>query len=99
MQQSQQLILTPQQKFKIDNISSLSREQVMSMRAYQKAGEEHLKYFYATNNVFKHPELRVKCFDTLEFEELLPKVKKILMNFDLIASLPNEEENEIEEAV
>lgn len=60
------------------NLDDLSALDVKVLRNIKRVGERHLKHYYATMSIFKHPELRMKCFDTLAYERVLPKIERIL---------------------
>lgn len=68
------------EKFKI-NIESLRAMQINVLKAIKKSGEAHLKYYYGTMSAFKNPEKRMKCHDTMYFEEVLPIVDGILKEY------------------
>ncbi len=68
-------------KFKLD-VDNISKDQIMILKKFKREADKHLHYFYSTMGAFKNPELRVKCFDTLEFEQLLPEVSSIINQFE-----------------
>jgi mannitol/fructose-specific phosphotransferase system IIA component (Ntr-type) len=61
-------------------VDKLKDVPVPLLKAIRKAGEKHLAYYSKTMSVFKHPEKRVKAFDTKYYEEVLPIIKEILDN-------------------
>jgi len=65
------------EKYKID-IENIHQEKISRLKQVQKAGYKHLDYYHNSMSVFEFPERRVKCYDTIWFEEVLPIVTKIL---------------------
>lgn len=63
---------------KIPPPDQLTDLDVSVLRAIKREGEKHLQYFYSTMKHFQFPERRLKCFDTLTYERVLPKVERIL---------------------
>lgn len=66
-----------EEKFKID-ISKIGELGIAVARRYKKIAEEHLLYYYKTMEVFSNPVARIKCHDTVYFEEILPIVNNII---------------------
>jgi len=64
-------------KFKVDP-SLLQDQQIKVLKALYREGDRHMKYYHSTMAAFKHPELRMKCFDTKYFEEVMPMIEEIL---------------------
>lgn len=64
------------------DVDKLKAEQISILKAVYKAGDKHMKYYYSTMNAFKHPELRVKTFDTQYYEQAMPEIAKILQEYD-----------------
>lgn len=64
------------------DLSDLSKLDLKVLRNIKRAGEKHLKQYYATMSVFQYPERRMKCFDTLAYERVLPKIERILREQD-----------------
>lgn len=60
----------------------LKGEQLVVLRAIQKAGQKHLSYYHESMAAFQHPERRVKTFDTVYYEEVMPIVIDILRNYE-----------------
>lgn len=67
--------------FKID-VAKLPELQISVLRTMYVEGERHLKYFYNTMKLFKNPEKRIKCFDTVQYERTLPAIMDILREYD-----------------
>ncbi len=63
--------------FKID-VDKLKALNISVLKATYKEGEKHLRYFYGTMSVFKHPELRLKAHDTVYYEKVVPIIAEIL---------------------
>lgn len=63
---------------KIPPLEHLTDLDVKVLRAIKKEGEKHLRYYYSTMKHFRFPERRLKCFDTVTYEAILPKVERIL---------------------
>lgn len=68
-----------EEKFKVD-VDALRAEQISVLKAIYKEGVKHLQYYHDSQAAFKHPELRVKTFDTKYYEEVLPIIIDILRN-------------------
>jgi len=66
-----------QEKFKVQ-VDKLKELEIKILRALFKEGEAHLKYYFTTMSCFKYPERRVKCYDTVYYEEVLPEIARIL---------------------
>jgi hypothetical protein len=64
-------------KFKVD-IEKLKTQNISVLKAVLREGERHLRYYYSTMSVFKHPESRVKTQDTVYYEEVVPIIVEIL---------------------
>jgi hypothetical protein len=64
-------------KFEID-VEQLKQEQVSVLKSMKMEAEKHLNYFNSTMHAFSNSENRVKCFDTVYYEEVLPIIDKIL---------------------
>lgn len=71
------------EKFKVD-IDKLRGEQISILRKIYKDGTAHLKYYHSTMSAFKNPHLRIKTFDTVYYEEIMPEVAKILREYDQV---------------
>lgn len=78
-----------QEKFKVD-IDKLRTEQLSVIKSIKREGVAHMSYWYKTMSVFKFPERRVKCYDTMYYEQVLPEVDKILEEFDKRKTIANE---------
>ncbi len=72
---------------KIPPLDQLTDLDVKVLRAIKKEGEKHLRYYYSTMQHFQHPERRLKCFDTMTYENILPRVEKILREKETQAHL------------
>ena len=59
-------------------IEQLPVQNFKVLRAIKKEGEAHMRYFEQTMSAFKFPERRVKTFDTLYYESVLPVINEIL---------------------
>lgn len=68
-------------KFKID-LNNLHQEKLSRLKQVQKAGYKHLEYYNNTMAAFQFPERRIKCHDTIWFEEVLPIITKILKSHE-----------------
>lgn len=66
----------------IVDIDKLKQEHVSVLRAIQKEGLEHMKYYNSTMGAFSSPENRVKCHDTIYYEEVLPIIKNVLDEYE-----------------
>ena len=66
-----------EEKFKVD-VDALRAEQLSVLKAIYKEGMKHIQYYNDSMAAFKHPELRVKTFDTKYYEEVLPIIVEIL---------------------
>ena len=64
--------------------SDLSEEQLIAMKAHLREGRKHLKYFEESQKHFKHPELRLKTFDTVQYEKTVPELEKIFIELNII---------------
>lgn len=60
------------------DITTLSSEQINSLKVQYKEGKELLKYFHDTMKNFQFPERRQKSFDTVYFETHLPVIEDAL---------------------
>ena len=60
------------------DLNNITPEQLLSLRAQYSTGIEHLKYFEDTNKFFKYPERRLKTFETVHYEKVVPQIKEIL---------------------
>lgn len=64
-------------KYNID-LNKLHDTQISVLKRVEREGQKHLKYFYSTMDVFEFPDKRVKCHDTIWFEEVLPIIQDAL---------------------
>lgn len=63
---------------KIPDLEHLTDMDVRVLRAIKREGERHLRSYYETMKHFQFPERRLKCFDTVMYERVLPRVERIL---------------------
>lgn len=61
------------------DLNNITHEQLISLRAQYKEGVKHLKYFEDSKKFFKFPEKRLKTFDTVHYERVIPEIKEILI--------------------
>ena len=64
--------------------SNLSEEQMIAMKAHLREGRKHLKYFKESERHFKFPELRLKTFDTVQFEKTVPELERIFAELNIV---------------
>lgn len=64
--------------------TNLSEEQLIAMKAHLREGRKHLKYYKESEKNFKNPELRLKCFDTVQFEKTVPELERIFAELNII---------------
>ena len=69
--------MVKQSKFIIE-IDKLKQQDISVLKAVKREGEKHLEYYYSTMNVFKNAQNRVKTFDTVYYEEVIPIINDIL---------------------
>lgn len=65
------------QKYTV-NLDEIRSQELSILKATYDAGVAHLEYFRKTMSFFKNPELRLKCYDTLYYEQVIPTVISIL---------------------
>lgn len=73
--------LSVKEKFEV-NIDSLRSLDISILKNTLKVGREHLKYFNETMGVFKFPEKRMKCHDTVYYERVVPEIELILKEYE-----------------
>lgn len=69
------------EKYRV-NIEKLRELPVSILKTVQREGIKHMKYYNDTMAAFKFPERRIKCYDTKYFEETLPEIEKILIEYE-----------------
>jgi len=60
------------------DIDNITEEQLLSLKAQYEEGVNHLQYFNDTMKHFRFPEKRMKTFDTVHYERVIPQIKQIL---------------------
>ena len=65
-------------KRKIVEIEDLQTQHTKVLRAIKKEGEKHLQYYRDTMSAFSKPENRIKTFDTIYYERVLPHIEQLL---------------------
>lgn len=80
--------MVKEKKFVVD-VESLRGEQLNILEAIYKEGEKHIREFHERAKAFKYPERRVKCFDTVYYEQVMPIIVEILRNHKETRKLQN----------
>jgi hypothetical protein len=74
-----------QKQFVVD-IEKLKAEDINRLKNLYKEGEKHLKYYNESMSVFKYPERRVKTYDTVYYEQVMPIIIDIIRNYEELNS-------------
>jgi hypothetical protein len=64
-------------RVEVDQLKDLD---IAIIKSVYREGERHLKYYHSTMHIFKNPEKRIKTYDTLYYEQVMPFVIDILRN-------------------
>lgn len=68
-----------QEQFKVLRPEELKTMELKILGAIYREGVRHLQYYAETQRHFKNPELRLKTFDTVYYEQMLPQIIPILI--------------------
>lgn len=64
-------------RVEVDQLKDLD---IAIIKSVYREGDKHLKYYHNTMHAFKNPANRVKTFDTVYYEQVMPFVIDILRN-------------------
>lgn len=64
------------------NVDALRSLDISILKNTLKVGRDHLKYFSETMSVFRFPEKRMKCHDTVYYERVVPEIELILKEYE-----------------
>jgi len=60
------------------DLDKIKEQPIYVLKGIYKEGKKHLEYFARTNEIFKNANSRIKCYDTIYYEQVLPSVIEIL---------------------
>lgn len=67
-----------QEQFKVPRPEELRTMELKILGAIYREGVRHLQYYVETQKHFKNPQARLKTFDTIYYEQMLPMIIPIL---------------------